>query len=251
MKNEKSVLENTSFRYLLPDEIANPHYHTVAFYGCDHQVECFRFEVLSLIKTACSKLYYGEEKKYYSIHHQFIKLMELAFLLKEAANDFVLSEGHPLYRKNSGPFVWHEDNIKDLRGAGINLRVLNGAEVNNIQLFFHDFFSNKSLEEWSIILDDLLHCALKKSTLNKLFNLSYEMLFIKEYMEKMVEAMFLVFNTTSLPYARVHHATEFSFTEYDQVNHEKVEGSSNAIDENEEVLPDEERMRDCIIILYK
>ncbi len=115
MKNLKSVIETTSFQYLSDDDITHPHYHIAVFYGCHHNIEVFRLEMLNLLKTACSISFYGDQKRFYSSHQQFIRLIELAFVLRESTENFILNETHPLYRKNKGPFVWHEENIKESR----------------------------------------------------------------------------------------------------------------------------------------
>lgn len=219
MTNEKSsALENLSFRYLLEDDIANPHYHIVAFYGCDHHIEIFRYEINNLIKTSCSTSFYGDRKRFYSSHHQLTKLIELAFVLKETNVDLILGDEHELSRTNKGPFIWHEDNMGDLAGAGLNLRVLDGHEINNVQTVFEGFFAYKSLDEWYKFLDDVLLCAEKKSILNREQNKSYEIIFVKEYLEKLIEAMFLVYNTTSLPYAKLNYASDFGFNSDEEVS---------------------------------
>lgn len=225
IREKSSILENTSFRYLRGDQIANPHCELVGFFGCQVDVECFRHDILSLVKSACSKNNFGNKANYYLSHQQLITLIELAFVINNNTDDFCLNEHHPLYRIHKGPFIWHAENAQASTFPSLNLRGLSGREVNDISIFLDEFFSYMDLEEWVEISDSILLCANKKTTLDKLYHAkTYTVLIIKEYMEKLIEAMFLIFNIKSIPYVKLNHPAQFDFSEY-----EKTVGAENPI----------------------
>jgi len=209
MKQEPTVSEKTSFRYLKEKDINNPHFQIVCFFCDENNIESFRFGMIDLIKTACSNGYYGNKDSYYYHQQQFVKLLELAYVLNESKEDFKLSTDHPLYRFSDHPFeIYTESKHKPF--PALHFRTLHGTEVNDVRIFFEEFFGYKSLEDWRGILDSLLYCTAGKITLDQIYNSKvYETVLIREYIEKMVEVMGLVCETKSLPYIKIHHAEDF------------------------------------------
>ena len=52
MKQEPTVSEKTSFRYLKEKDRNNPHFPIVCFFCDENHIESFRFGMIDLIKTA-------------------------------------------------------------------------------------------------------------------------------------------------------------------------------------------------------
>ncbi|WP_316751707.1 HEPN domain-containing protein [Pedobacter gandavensis] len=183
----------------LQPTISNPHYQIASFFYCDkNSMESFRFGMIDLVKTACSDRYYGNQKNHHHNHQQFVKLLELAHELKDSQEDFKLRINHPLYR------------LCDRHFPALNFPTLSDLEVNNIRLFFEEFFNYRNLEAWRGILDALLDCSNGKTSLDKSYNSKlHESVLISEYIAKMIEATRLVCETKSLPYILLHHAGDF------------------------------------------
>ncbi|WP_316839410.1 HEPN domain-containing protein [Pedobacter gandavensis] len=187
----------------LQPTINNPHYQIASFFYCDeNNMESFRFGMIDLVKTACSDRYYGNQKNHHHNHQQFLKLLELAHVLQDSQEDFKLRINHPLYRFCDRPF------------SALNFPTLSDIEVNNIRLFFEEFFNYRDLEAWRGILDALLNCSHGKTSLDKSYNSKlHESVLISEYIAKMIEAMRLICETKSLPYILLHHAGDFKTEE--------------------------------------
>lgn len=214
MKTELLGRKKASFRYLKEKDIDNPHYQVVCFFCCDeNHLEALRFGMIDLMKTACSDKYYGNKDSYYYNQQQFVKLMELAYVLYAIQDDLKLSNNHPLYRFAEHPTEVYTKS-RNRVFPELHFRSLYGTEVNNIQVYFEQFFGYKSLEDWRGILDSLLYCATGKVTLAEIYNSKlYETVLIREYIEKMIEAMGLVCETKSLPYVKLHHNEDFKIKE--------------------------------------
>lgn len=209
MKLEPTVSEKTSFRYLKEKDITNPHYQIACFFCCDENIETFRFGMIDLIKTACSDQYYGNKDSYYYNQQQFVKLLELASVLKNSKEDFKLSPDHPLYRLSDDPLELYTESKKKSFPA-FHFRTLCGKEINDVRMFFEELFNFKSLETWRAILDSFLYCADREIELDDIYDTKiYETVLIREYIEKVIEAMGLVCETKSLPYIKLHHADDF------------------------------------------
>jgi HEPN domain-containing protein len=212
MKLEPTVSENITFRYLKEKDISNPHYQIVCFFCCDeNSIESFRFGMIDLIKTACSDQYYRNRDSYHYNQQQFVKLLELAYVLKDSQEDLKLNPDHPLYRFSDHPFdLYTESRNKPF--PALHFRTLSGKEVNDVRIFFEELFNFKSLADWRAISDSFLYCTNREVELDDIYDTkTYETVLIREYIEKMIEAMGLVCETKSLPYIKLHHAEDFRF----------------------------------------
>ncbi|SEB22313.1 hypothetical protein [Pedobacter hartonius] len=210
MKTEPTVSEKTSFRYLKEKDISNPHYQIVCFFCCEeNNIESFRFGMVDLIKTACSDQHFGNKDSYYYNQQQFVKLLELAYVLKNGDEDFKLNPNHPLHRFSDHPFELYTET-KDKPFPALHFRTLSGTELNDIRIFLEELFHFKSLEDWRGILDSLLYCTKGEVKLDDIYDEKvYETVLIREYIEKTIEAMGLICETKSLPYIKLHHAEDF------------------------------------------
>lgn len=210
MKEEPTISEKTSFRYLKEKDITNPHYQIACFFSRDeNSIESFRFGMIDLIKTACSDHYYGNKDSYYYNQQQFVKLLELAYVLKDSQEDFRLNPDHPLYRFSDHPFELYTES-RNKPFPALHFRTLCGKEVNDVRILFEELFTFKSLETWRAILDSFLYCADREIELDDIYDTKiYETVLIREYMEKAIEAMGLVCETKSFPYIKLHHAEDF------------------------------------------
>ncbi|MDN5287702.1 MAG: hypothetical protein JWR38_3976 [Mucilaginibacter sp.] len=212
MKLEPTASENTGFRYLKEKDVSNPHYQIVCFFCCDeNNIESFRFGMVDFIKTACSDQYYGDKSSYHYNQQQCVKLLELAYVLYNGVEDFKLNPDHSLYRHSEHPFELYNEP-KNKQFPALHFRSLSGTELNNVRVYFEELFNYKTLEAWRGTLDSLLYCTNKEVELDDIYNEKvYETVLIREYLEKMIEAMGLVCETKSLPYIKLHHPDDFRF----------------------------------------
>jgi catalase len=128
MKQEPTVSEETSFRYLKEKDINNPHFQIVCFVCDENHIESFRFGMIDLIKTACSDQHFGKRESYYYNQQQFVKLLELAYILKDSKEDLKLNADHPLYRFSDHPFELYTE-LKNKPFPALHFRTLSGTEI--------------------------------------------------------------------------------------------------------------------------
>lgn len=216
MKQEPTVSEKTSFRYLKEKDINNPHFQIVCFFCDENNIESFRFGMIDLIKTACSDQHFGKRESYYYSQQQFVKLLELAYILKDSKEDLKLNADHPLYRFSDHPFELYTE-LKNKPFPALHFRTLSGTELNDVRIFLDELFNFKSLDDWRAILDSLLYCTKDDVTLDHIYDEKvYETVLIREYLEKTIEAIGLVCETKSLPYIKLHHAGDFKFEDEEE-----------------------------------
>lgn len=212
MKLEPKVSEETLYRYLKEKDISNPHYQIVSFFCNDENaIETLRFGMVDFIKTACSDQYYGDKSSYHYTQHQCVKLLELAYVLYSSNEELQLNSDHFLYRWLEHPFDVYSQ-IKNKLFPAVHFRSLSGTELNNVQVVFADLFTFKDLEAWRAILDALLYCTGRELKPDDVCDEKiYETVLIREYLEKLIEAMGLVCETKSVPYVKLHHVGDFRF----------------------------------------
>lgn len=184
------------FRYLKEDEMKNPLCCISKFCTLDIYIEDLRRGVINLIKSA----YTNYENKtsrdiqnYMMSQRQIIKLMEVVHTLKYSGEDLKVSKDNPLYRNGSYWFGYHLDNRELISYPAIYFRQLTDNEVNNVTLFFEDLFSFMSLPSWHDTMDNLIFCACSGENYDDTYgDNGCPMIFIMEYLEKLVESIYLI-----------------------------------------------------------
>jgi HEPN domain-containing protein len=212
MKTESTPEEKIGYRYLKEKDIENPHYSIVSFF-CEEYLETIRFGMIDLIKTACSDHYHGDKNRYHYHQQQFVKLLELAHVLNDSQEDFKLSPDHSLFREDDHPLGWYKETNKTLFKT-IHFRTLLASEANDVRQLLQAVFKYRSLDAWTKILDSFLACTHGKLRLDEIYSRKlYETVLIREYIEKVIEVMGLVYEIKSLPYVHLHHPEDFRMDE--------------------------------------
>ncbi|MCD0490201.1 hypothetical protein LPB86_18315 [Pedobacter sp. MC2016-14] len=200
MQRERALSDYKTYRYFRPSELRNPHKQLASFFE-EEDVESLKSEINDFFKTACDEAYeYGNSLRYPATHQNCFKLLELAYTLKNSNENFTLQNDHKLYRSSDAVFTQaFQENI-ELLFPLVHLRLLSAAEINDITFFLSEFFEYKSLYEWHELLDNLLRCANGDTVLEKIYNRSSHIILVKEYVEKLIEAMYLIYQTKSINY---------------------------------------------------
>ena len=199
MSEEKNIIPaSTRFRYLTDEEIKHPDKAISVLFINEIYVENLRYNLLNLIRAAftrpdMSTTTYGNPEEYAFDQRRCFKLLELAFVLKCSDEDYTLTEDNLLYRKGEGWWGWHLDERGELSYPGVSFRTLLDHEVNNVKLFFDELFSFKSFNDWAMILDDLLSSAHSSEGYDEITDQGYLIIPILTYLEKLVEAIYLVY----------------------------------------------------------
>lgn len=200
MQTERALSDYKTYRYFRPSELRIPHEHLASFFE-EEDVESLKSEINDFFKTACDETYeYGNSFRYPATHQNCYKLLELAYTLKNNKENFTLQNDHKLYRSSDAVFTQAFQENSELLFPLVHLRLLSAAEINDITFFLSDFFEYKSLYEWYELLDNLLRCANGDTVLEKIYNRSSHIILVKEYVEKLIEAMYLIYQTKSINY---------------------------------------------------
>lgn len=206
MTTLSTVSDKTSFRYLQEKDIVSPHYQ-IAHFFCSGENSLLRLQsgVIQLLKAAFTD---PENADYFYLHQQFVKLLELSFIIRESDATTTLDSTPKLPSINNQVIF---TPLPDMNILSEIHRPCTGSniQINNSSTLLDAFFSFKSLAEWKVILDSLLYAANGTVLLTEILQIqALEAILIRENLEKMIDAMWLVFLEQSLPYVRIHHSAE-------------------------------------------
>ncbi|MFF5382890.1 hypothetical protein [Pedobacter suwonensis] len=156
MKQEPTVSETTTFRYLKEKDIISPHYR-IAHFFCSEENSLLRLKsgVIQLLKAAFTN---PENADYFYLQQQLVKLLELSFVIKESGATTSL-DSTPI-RPNTNNQVTYNP-LPDKNNLLQIHRTCQGADIQTIDscTLLEALFSFKSLAEWRVILDSLLYAA--------------------------------------------------------------------------------------------
>ncbi|WP_257666240.1 hypothetical protein [Parapedobacter tibetensis] len=179
METKQTSLDQTHFRYLKAEEIENPFIYINEFCEKETEMYYFRRDTLYLIKTAFSydeTFLAGCNSNYAYSQKQLIKVIETMYVLHHA--DMDLKPG----------------NIRNYENS---YKCLERDERNNLRVFLDDFFGYKDLDGWHELLDDLLIYAYKEGG-EGFFDYADKPFKTMDYFEKLVEAIFLIYEIRHL-----------------------------------------------------
>lgn len=192
-----------SFRYLTSEDLSNPHLFIVRFCHLDASIESIRHGILSLIKAASTKGVfekYGDWQNYFYYQQTIIKLLEIAHVFHTRGEDFSITSEHNLYRPKNEWFGRYIDNHESMQIPSLYFRFLKDTEINNINLFFNDMFSFMDLESWIQKIDMVMAIAYADESFSETYDCGHLIVPILDYMEKLVESIFLIFHIRSIHY---------------------------------------------------
>lgn len=198
MENLHEAIRTSNFRYLTEDAIQTPLSFIENFCYFETEVETFRKDILFFLHAATTrksdfngKFYVNSEDYAYNCR-QLISVIEVLWVLyHQPIPQLRIPDTHPLYQKSS----WATDRIdieKRINSGAAHFRKLENREINDIGFFLEEFFLYRNLNEWREILDDLLTYAYTNESIFDGTELLYESVAIYEYLEKAVEAIFLI-----------------------------------------------------------
>lgn len=212
MKTATRALAETNFRQLTSYDIDYPLYCIGHFWHIEAYIESFRIDVYNWIKTACSLSndQFGDPDDFELLHQQCIKLIEIAHVLYHSDENFSVEKDHPIYRPNKECFGYHLEDQQILTCPSLYFRNLTGAEVNDVKIFFEELFEFKSLNEWYRILDQLLISSREEISIVRNEEIGSVILEINEYIEKLMESIYLMHETKANSYITQYHSELFN-----------------------------------------
>ncbi|WP_316820843.1 hypothetical protein [Pedobacter gandavensis] len=195
------------FSYLNQDEIDNPLHCIGYFFTKQIYIEVLRKDIQNWIRTACSLSndQFGDPDQFAVVHQHCTKLLEIAYLLLHDDTVLRLEKNDPIYRINNERFIWHMENKQTLSCPDLYYRKLVGDDINDVKLYFEDLFEFMSLEQWYKILDQLFIYSKEEASFTKQEQYGFLVLEILEHLEKVLEAISVVYETKALPYINKYY----------------------------------------------
>lgn len=198
MRRRYGNMQKEGYRYLEQKEILNPLLVIAAFFDTDN-LEVFRQELRLLFSLSCSDVAYRKRKPHdasrlMSIHREATRLIEAAYLLKEADDVCLEIAG-----------AYPADQVQDDGNMGLiavdlrlsdelmrHCRLLRSREIDNVKLVFKDLFDFLKLSEWQDEMDMLLFYSLNNTPVAQECDNSQLYFPMHELLEKLLECAYVI-----------------------------------------------------------
>lgn len=138
----------------------------------DTYIEQFRLDLRDFIKSSCSNQLYGDRENHFYTYRCLMQILEAV---------------HILYKKQK---TYSIDSNKEIPKS--DFHNLSKKEVTDTYIFFKDFFNYQSLNKWRLTFSRLGEYAYRKTTIDEVIEEGSVMVIIREYIEKLIEVIFLI-----------------------------------------------------------
>ena len=190
-----SSRDHLRYHQLTKEQISNPHLFLEYFCRCDIDIETFRTEILQLIRSACSSKKYGNPEDYYYNHRCLLQFLEVAHIFFRRGKKFSIAANLTVCTPCTTDLSKYYHIL-----INSHFRILSHEEIRNTNCFFADFFGYKTLNDWRFMFSRIAEYAYRTQTIDEVLEDGAEMVFIKEYIEKLIEVIYLIDNTQSVIY---------------------------------------------------
>lgn len=186
---------NLRYNQLTDKQILNPHTFIADFCRYEIDIEAFRTQIHDLIRSACSTIQHGKSEEYFYNYRCLLKLLEAGHIFFCKGTKFSLH----CASSNASPCA------KDLTRyynvlISTHFKSLSQEEIKNTHCFFKDFFSFLSLNEWRLMLSRIVEYAYRQTTIDEVIEDGSAMVIVKEYLEKLIEVIYLIDITQTVLY---------------------------------------------------
>lgn len=190
-----STKSKLRYNQLTDQQISNPHLFISEFCKYETDIETFRKEVHHMIRSACTHQRYGKSESYFYNYRCLLKLLEAAHIFFCKGSKFSLS-------CDTTKITPSVTDLTKYYNALINahFKSLSSQEIQNTQYFFKDFFGFMSLNDWRLMFSRIVEYAYRDATIDEVLEDGSLMVVIKEYIEKLIETMYLIDNSQSVIY---------------------------------------------------
>lgn len=185
------------YHQLTNAQISNPHLFLEYFCRCDIDIETFRIDILNLIRSACSSKKHGNPEDYHYNYRCLLQFLEVAHIFFRKGKKFSIAANLTLCTPCTIDLSKYYHNL-----INSHFRNLSHEEIRNTNCFFKDFFGYRTLNDWRVMFSRIVEYAHRTQTINEVIEDGAEMVIIKEYIEKLIEVIYLIDNTQSVIYVQ-------------------------------------------------
>lgn len=210
--NKTKKLSRKHFRYLTKKEIKNPLYAVSYFCREVTTLNHWRRDTDQLfrISTTNSKgLKPLDFSNLYFCWYQLYRHIELMYLLKHTVHEWEIESESTNYRLTRYPRTAIIFDETLYGGTYLEFDRLTKKEFNDLSFFIGKFFSFKSLKAWQKLMNKLLATLFYEGKLLEDFRYARHYSKIYRYLEKLIDAIFLIYVTRAKAYVLEHHAADF------------------------------------------
>jgi len=216
MKTQKK-LSHKHFRYLTKKEFKDPLYAIADFCRSTCSLSGYKDDIKEIISTSNA---FPHRRKPIEISNllfsckQIVKHIELLYVLSHRKVDWTV---HPdaTYHKQTVNLHAHWVHDETLyNGAYLNFERLKLAEMRDIGIFIKKFFNFKSLRAWYSTMDEISETFFEEYSLSGLVHYAEDHPKIFNYLEKLADAIFLIYATKARERIFKYYIKEFSLEKY-------------------------------------
>ena len=197
-----STKDKLRYNTLTKEQISNPHLFLEYFCRCDIDIEGLRTEFFDMIRSACASKKYGNPDDYFHYHRCLLQFLEVAHIFFRRGKKFPIAADLNVCTPCTVDLSKYYHSL-----INSHFRNLSKEEIRNTHCFFTDFFGYKSLDDWRWMLSRIVEYAYRTTTIDEVMEEGAEMVLVKEYIEKLIEVMYLIDNTQSVIYLQSIAAT--------------------------------------------
>ena len=190
-----STKDNLRYNNLTKEQISNPHLFLEYFCRCDIEIEGLRTEFFDMIRSACSSKKYGNPEDYFHYHRCLLQFLDVAHIFFRRGKKFSIAAELTVCTPCTADLSKYYHSL-----INSHFRNLSKEEIRNTNCFFTDFFGYKSLEDWRWMLSRIVEYAYRTTTIDEVIEDGSEMVLVKEYIEKLIEVIYLIDNIRSVIY---------------------------------------------------
>lgn len=225
-------LNHKDFRYLTKKEFKDPLYAIADFCRSICSLTGYKEDIKEITYTSNAS---PHKRKPIEISNllfswkQLVKHIELLYVLAHKKVDWRIHSNITYHKQVINLNArWIFD--KTLYGGTtyLNFEQLKLAEMKDIGIFIKKFFKFKSLRGWYMTMDDISETFFEDYSLSGLIDYAEDQSRIFNYLEKLADAIFLIYATKAREHIFKYHVKEFGLEKY--LEKEEPENGSNPLD---------------------
>lgn len=224
-------LNHKGFRYLTKKEFKDPLYVIADFCRSICSLTGYKEDIKEIIYTSNAS---PHKRKPIEISNllfswkQLVKHIELLYVLAHKKVDWKIHSNityHKQVISLNAHWIFDETLYS---GTYLNFERLKLAEMKDIGVFIKKFFKFKSLREWHRTMDEISETFFEDYSLSDLIHYAKDQSKIFNYLEKLAEAIFLIYATKAREYIFKYYVKEFFLEKY--LEKEKQEARDGSLE---------------------
>lgn len=224
-------LNHKGFRYLTKKEFKDPLYVIADFCRLTSSLSEYKDNIKEII---CTSNAFPHKQKPIKIStllfswKQIVRHIELLNVLAHKKVDWTIPSDTTYHKQviNLNARWVHDETLYG--GTYLNFEHLKLAEINDIGVFIKKFFKFKALREWHRTMDEISETFFEDYSLSDLIHYAKDQSKIFNYLEKLAEAIFLIYATKAREYIFKYYVKEFFLEKY--LEKEKQEARDGSLE---------------------